>query len=186
MIIKAIMDCSILQSILKSNTGTAKGFWETNASWIFPLVVTIIFSLLGLINTFRQRRLIEWQVGIGLMEKRLNTFYRERKALESIICNEKPDSSTLSDLCYVQTETRFLFERDICDHIDKVLQLTEDRVKYDRPKVPDGLGGFVEQPQAQIEKEFSDRAAELFGEALTLYSRYIHFNSIGVSKKRGK
>lgn len=152
------------------------------ASWVFPLIVTIIFAVISAITANRQKKLMEWQVGISLMEKRLDTFCKERKVLEGIIDYRKPNAEQLADLCHADLEAGFLFEEDVCNHLKTVLELAQKSSEYTKQTMPDGYGGYDAELHDLEEEAFSQQAVELLGEAIKLYKRYVDFSVIGVIK----
>ena len=172
-------------SLGKMNIARIDEFWALNASWIFPLIITIVFSVLGVRNTIQQKKLTEWQDGISLMEKRINIFFKERNVLEDIIRNETPDLGALYALRHSQMEYIFLFQEDICNHLERVIQLAEDRrSNYYENKKPDSYGGYNVYPNKEKETRIRNEADLLLKESRQLYSRYINFSEIGVRKKK--
>lgn len=155
-------------------------FLGENADWIFPLLVTIIFAVVEAKSSKRQEKLTAQEVGISLMEKRMEVFFQEENVLENIIEYCKPSQNDISDLCHNHMKCRFLFEKEITTHMEAVLQLVEKVSDYQKPKLPDGEGGFFSDCHDYEEEEFSQEASALLGEALGLYGKYIDYSNIGI------
>lgn len=157
---------------------------KTNADWIFPLIVTLVFAIIGAINSNRQKKLIETQVGISLMEKRFELFCKEREVLERIINYSKPTQNEIDDLCHAKLEAEFLFENDICEHINSLLSLMGKCCEHKSKIIPDGYGGYFKGPHDYEEEEFSQEAASLLAASINLYKRYIDFSRNGIKRKK--
>lgn len=157
-----------------------------NSDWVFPLIVTIIFAIIEAIISIRQKKLAEWEISISLMEKRLEVFLAEKAVLQEIIDYNKPDNQLISDLTDFDMKVRFLFGDEMCLHWSKVMELVDQRCTFSKPKIQDGYGGFFDDIHDSEEEEMSMQAANLLGDALDLYKRYIDFSKIELIKLKEK
>lgn len=157
-----------------------------NSDWFFPLIVTVIFAIIEAIISLRQKKLAEWEISISLMEKRLEVFLAEKAALQEIIDYNKPDDQLISDLTDFDMKVRFLFGDEMYLHWCKVMEIVDQRCTFSKPKIPDGYGGFFDDIHDPEEEEMSMQAANLLGDALDLYKRYIDFSKVGRIKQKEK
>ena len=164
-----------------------------NREWIFPLVITIIFSIINIIfavinakNAMMQYKAQQVSIGISLMQKRMELYSAERAVLESIIDYRKPTQKQVDDICHADVEARFLFGVDVQNHVKSVLELVERVQDYQKPRIPDGEGGFFGSYHDNKEERFLMQASELYGVSIELYGRYIDFSNIGVNSRSKK
>lgn len=165
----------------------SSSFLASNIEWILPLIVTILLTIISLRNEWRQKQLAEYEIGISLMEKRLAFFDKERIVLEKIMDKDKPSQSEITALCHAEHEVMFLFGHEVKEHIDKVLSLVDEFMKYKPVTIPDGFGGNIIVSDADAD-EYAHQAFGLFSEAISIYQLYIDFSSIGLahSQERNK
>lgn len=164
---------------------------NNNSDWIFPLAITIIFSIINIVfavvnakNAIMQYKAQQVSIGISLMQKRMELYSTERAVLESIIDYRKPTQKQIEDICRADIEARFLFGEDVLNHIKLVLELIEKVQEYQKPRIPDGEGGFFDSYNGNEEEEFSIQASALFGASIELYGKYIDFSNINVNCKK--
>ncbi len=163
--------------------------WITdNGDWIIPLGITILFSVINIIfaiinakNAMMQYKAQQVSIGISLMQKRMEVYSAERAVLESIVDYSKPTQKQIEDFCHADVEARFLFGDDVQNHTKTVFELIDRVRNYQKPRIPDGEGGFFECCHDYEEEEFSREASDLYGMSIMLYGKYIDFSNIGVN-----
>lgn len=167
-------------------------FWENN-DWTIPLLITLIFSFVNIIfaiinakNAVAQSKAQRIAISISLMQKRMDIYCKERSVLETIIAYKKPTKVQLEELCHIELESRFLFEKEIQEHLNTVIALTDRVLSQRKSYMPDGEGGFFEEHHDFDEEVFSQEASYLLGASISLYGRYINFSSIDINTSKKK
>ena len=95
-------------------------YLKENANWIFPLLITIIFSIINVIiayfnykNTKEQQKLQNDSFCFQLYEKRLKVYESVKEVLANIISNGKVEKDDINSFLHSIREVNFLFGDDI-------------------------------------------------------------------------
>lgn len=142
-------------------------------------IVNVAFAILNFMNSKEQRKSQEIGLKINLSQKRLDIYEKEKIVLENIINQNSLTSFELSELCNAEHESVFFFGNEIKTHIDSVCELAllvSDSYK-NNSTIEDEIVNELHR------KDYSDKATELFVEAIDIYDKYINFCDIGIQKR---
>ena len=161
-----------------------------NLSWLIPLCITFVFSIVNIVfaiinahNAKEQFKAQQIELGVALMQKRLEIYQIVRKVLENIINYQKPTQSLIEEFCRADIEIRYLFSDDVIKHFQKVSELVDKVFEHKIELIPDGYGGIIDINRDVETEEFALEASDLMGESIDLYNKYIDFSTVGLLKK---
>ncbi len=164
-----------------------------NLSWLIPLCITFVFSVVNIIfaitnahNAKEQYKAQQIELGVALMQKRLEIYQIVRKILESIINYQKPKQSLVEEFCRADIEIRYLFSDDVIKHFQKVSDLVDKVFDHTTKPIPDGYCVFFDSNRDYETEGFALEAGDLMGESIDLYNKYNDFSTVGLVKKRKK